>query len=156
MTMRTLLVSLLVLAAAAQTARAEDGVAGVYDIKIDEMADNCSPIPVILSNKTIRVDVKGTSLTVNLDTVPQMAGATAKNGRISAKTAKILPTTVAGLDGTYTIAGHVAPDKTLELVLVAEYSRSATKKAYCTQSWTLTGKKQGAAAAPAPPAPPAK
>ena len=154
--MRTLLVSLLVLTAAATTARAEDSVAGVYDIKIDEMADNCSPAPVVLSNKTIRLDVKGTSLTVNLETIPQMAGTTAKNGRISAKTAKIVPTTVAGLDGTYTIAGHVAPDRSLELVLVAEYSRNATKKAYCTQSWTLTGKKQSSDVPAPPPAKPVK
>ncbi len=136
------------LAAASSSARADDtvtGIAGVYDIKIDEMADNCSPPPVALQNKTIRLDLRAGVLLVNLETVPQLAGSAAKNGKLSAKTAKVMPTTVQGLDGKYTIAGHVTVDKAIELVLVAEYS--IAKKPYCTQSWTIAGKKQAAAAA---------
>jgi len=145
---KSALVVCVVVAAAASAARADDGVSGTYDIKIDEMANNCSPAPVALQQKTLRVDVKSSSLSVDIETIPMMSGNASKNGRISAKTAKVMPTTVGGLDGKYSIAGH-SNDKGLELVLVAEYSRSDTKKPYCTQSWTITGKKStGAPAAP--------
>jgi hypothetical protein len=111
-----------------------------YDIVVAESANNCTPTPpVTLSNKTIRIDTKGNSLTVNLDTIPEMVGTPAKNGRVTAKTAKFLASTFQGLDGKYEIAGKVGTgsDKTIDLVLVAEYRNSSTKKPYCTQSWTI-------------------
>jgi hypothetical protein len=139
-------------AASVARARPDDAsaVAGVYDIKIDVTENGCSPPPITLEQKSLRIDVKGGSLTVNIDTIPEMAGTPAKSGKVAAKTTKFKATTFQGLDGKYEIAGRVALDSGfLELVLVAEYQVSQTHKAYCTESWTIKGAKR-TAPAPAP------
>ena len=132
---------LMLLLALAPAARADDSVAGTFDVKVEEMADNCSPPPVALQTKSLTIEVKAGNVAVHIDTIPLLQGPASKvGGKVAAKTSKRMATTVTGLDGDYRIAGHVAPDRALELVLIAEYTRQDTKKAYCTQSWTITGK----------------
>ena len=123
---------------AASSARGDD-LAGNYDIKLDEMANNCSPPPIAFRAATLRLDVKQKSLTVNIETIPQMAGVAAANNKIEAKTLKVAPTTVQGLDAKYSIAGRLSEAGILDLVLVAEYS--AKGKPYCTQSWKVSGQR---------------
>src|SRR5512140_1482360 len=115
---RSVLVASFLLAAA--SAHADDSLAGSYDIKLEEMANNCSPPPIAFRAATLRLEIKGKSLTVNIETIPQMAGVASSNNKIEAKTLKVQPTTVQGLDAKYEIAGRQT-DAGLDLVLVADY-----------------------------------
>ena len=109
------------------------------------MATTCTPPPVTLarSKVTIATNAKKNSLTVNIDTIPEMAGVPQKGGKVNAKTVKgtngVVPTTVQGLDAKYSIAGKIEEGGMLQLVLVAEYIKHDDKKPYCTQSWNVTG-----------------
>ncbi|MEO8549673.1 MAG: hypothetical protein ABI678_06860 [Kofleriaceae bacterium] len=123
------------------SALAEDA-AGAYDVKFEEMGHNCTPPPVALgrSKLVIATNPKKSALTVNIDTIPEMAGVPQKGGKVNAKTVKgAVPTTVGGLDAKYSIAGKIEEGGMLQLVLVAEYIKHDDKKPYCTQSWNVTG-----------------
>ena len=141
----TVAVAVLLLVAALSSAAYADDVSGTYDVKFDEMGHNCSPPPVALgrSKLAIAINAKKSSLTVNIETIPEMAGVPQKGGKVNAKTIKgdkgVLPTTVQGLDAKYSIAGKVDDGGMLQLVLVAEYIKHDDKKPYCTQSWNVTG-----------------
>jgi hypothetical protein len=124
--------------AAALPAHADEAVVGNFDVKFEEMASNCTPPPVALGRGTVRIDVRKTSLTVNIETIPEMAGVVQKSGKINAKTIKVVGTTVVGLSGRYSVAGRVEGG-VLSVVLVAEYIRQDTNKPYCTQSWNVSG-----------------
>ena len=134
-TMRTTILLCMFLAA---PAFADDNVAGVYDVKFEEMASNCSPPPVALGRGKLTIDIKKSSLTVNTDLIPQLVGVPSKGGKINAKTTKVVGTTVVGLSGKYSVAGRV-DGAMLSLVLVAEYIKQADNKPYCTQSWNVSG-----------------
>jgi len=135
---------LALVAAASSTAFADDA-SGSFDVKFDEMATTCTPPPVTLarSKVTIAINAKKNSVTVNIDTIPEMAGVPQKGGKVNAKTVKgtngVVPTTVQGLDAKYSIAGKIEEGGMLQLVLVAEYIKHDDKKPYCTQSWNVTG-----------------
>jgi hypothetical protein len=134
--MKTLIaMAVLVVASSAHA----DGVAGVYDIKLEEMANNCSTPPIAMRAGTLRLEVKQKSLTANIETIPQMNGVASNNNKIEAKTPKVAPTTVQGLDAKYSIGGRLSDAGMLDLVLVAEYSTKG--KPYCTQSWRVSGQK---------------
>jgi hypothetical protein len=133
-----------VLVSLAGSAFAEDA-SGSYDVKFDEMATTCTPPPVALARSKVNIatNVKKNSLTVNIETIPEMAGVPQKGGKVNAKTIKgaagVVPTTVQGLDAKYSIAGKIEDGGMLQLVLVAEYIKHDDKKPYCTQSWNVTG-----------------
>ena len=135
----------LALVAAASSAAFADDASGSFDVKFDEMATTCTPPPVTLarSKVTIATNAKKNSVTVNIDTIPEMAGIPQKGGKVNAKTVKgtngVVPTTVQGLDAKYSIAGKIEEGGMLQLVLVAEYIKHDDKKPYCTQSWNVTG-----------------
>jgi hypothetical protein len=113
---------------------------GSYDVKFDEMGHNCNPPPVALGRSKLTIAQKKSSITVDIDTIPEMAGVTQKGGKINAKTVKgAVATTVQGLDARYSIAGKIDDGGILQLVLVAEYIKHDDKKAYCTQSWNVSG-----------------
>ena len=136
--MRTLF-ALVLVASLGSAARAEDA-AGSFDVKFDEMGHNCNPPPVALGRSKLTIATRKNSLVVNIDTIPEMAGVPQKGGKINAKTVKgAVPTTVAGLDAKYSIAGKIEEGGMLQLVLVAEYIKHDDKKPYCTQSWNVTG-----------------
>jgi hypothetical protein len=141
--MRSFLVLALV-AAASSVALAEDAT-GSYDVKFDEMATTCTPPPVALARSKVNIanNTKKNSLTVNIETIPEMVGIPQKGGKVNAKTVKgsngVVPTTVQGLDAKYSIAGKIEDGGMLQLVLVAEYIKHDDKKPYCTQSWNVTG-----------------
>jgi hypothetical protein len=141
--MRSFFVLALV-AAMSSVAFAEDA-AGSYDVKFDEMATTCTPPPVALARSKVNIatNVKKNSLTVNIETIPEMAGVPQKGGKVNAKTIKgaagVVPTTIQGLDAKYSIAGKIDDGGMLQLVLVAEYIKHDDKKPYCTQSWNVTG-----------------
>jgi hypothetical protein len=141
--MRTFLVfGVIAVAMMASPAFAGD-ISGPYDVKFEEMGTGCRPPPVALGRGKLSIESnpKHRSVTVNIETIPEMAGVPQKGGKVNAKTIKALPTTVQGLDAKYSIGGKVDDSGMLQLVFVAEYIRSDTKKPYCTQSWNVTGVK---------------
>jgi hypothetical protein len=135
--MRTTL-ALLMVVATASSAWADENVTGTFDVKFEEMASNCNPPPVALGRGKLTIDVKKDALTVNTDLIPQLVGVPGKNGKVNAKTNKIVGTTVVGLMGKYSVAGRVEGGM-VQLVLVAEYINEKDKKPYCTQSWNVNG-----------------
>jgi hypothetical protein len=134
--MRTLIIVLLVTA----PAFADVDPAGAYDVKFEEVGHNCDPPPVALtrSKLVVATNPRKNSLTVNVETIPEMVGVPEHGGKITATTIKVLATTVQGLDARYSVAGKV-DDGVVQLVLTAEYQRHDNHKPYCTQSWNVTG-----------------
>ena len=124
-------------------------ISGTYDVKFEEMSTNCSPPPVTYTRGALKLEIGKGSLRVNIDTIPQMVGIPAKSGKINAKTTKKLATTVQGLDGTYRVSGRVDETGVLQLVLVAEFTKTGETKTLCTQSWNLSGVRQATADKPA-------
>lgn len=120
----------------ASTAFADD-VAGTYDVKYEEVSNNC-PSPLAYAHGKLEIAVKGKQLTVDIDRTPLMIGTPAKGGKISAKS-RSGRTMLDGMDGTFSVAGRVTPDGMLTLLMVGEYTASG--KALCTQSWNVVGAK---------------
>src|SRR5262245_17467165 len=137
--------ALLLLAASTAPALADNKVDGLYEVKFEEMSTNCDPPRFAYARGTVKIDIGKASLRVNIDTIPQMAGVPGKSGKINAKTPKKTATTVQGLDGKYGVSGRVDDSGVLQLVLVAEFSKSGETKTLCTQSWNLSGVRQASA-----------
>jgi hypothetical protein len=135
--MRTILIVLGTLAVAAP-AFADENVVGVYDVKFEEAGSTCNPPPLTLAKGKLTIEIKKGSMTVNTDLIPIMTGVPQKNGKISAKTLKVVGTTIGGLSAKYSTAGRVDGGM-LQLVLTAEYIRQDTNKPYCTQAWNVAG-----------------
>jgi hypothetical protein len=138
MGMRTVVIASLLALATATPAFADENVTGNYDVKFEEAGSTCERNPVTLTKGKLVIDIKKSTLTVNIETIYQMVGVPQKNGKISAKTTKIVGTTVGGLSARYSIAGRVEGGM-LQLVLTAEYVRQDTNKPYCTQAWNVNG-----------------
>jgi hypothetical protein len=151
--MRTLrpAAALLFVGLLASPALAQGKVDGSYEVKFEEMSTNCDPPRFSYARGTVKIDTAKSSMRVNITTgasgamVPEMAGVPAKSGKINAKTPKKTATTVQGLDGKYSVSGRVDDGGVLQLVLVAEYTKSGETKTMCTQSWNVSGVRQAAA-----------
>jgi len=122
----------------AGNAHADDSVAGTYDVKYEEMSNNCTNVGMTLGRGVLKVEVKGSTLVIDIERIPLMNGVPAK-GKITARS-KVGPTSIQGLDGTFSVAGRAASDGFLQLVFVAEYQVKG--KPLCTQSWNISGVKQ--------------
>jgi len=133
--------ALLLLAALASPAAADNKVDGSYEVKFEEMSTNCDPPRFAYGRGVVKIETAKSSLRVNIETITQMVGIPGKSGKINAKTLKKLETTVKGLDGTYRVSGRVDETGVLQLVLVAEFTKSGETKTLCTQSWNLSGLK---------------
>ena len=133
--------SLIVLMLLSAPALADVDAAGNYDVKFEEVGQGCNPPPVALTRSKLMVatNPRRNSLTVNIDTIPEMVGVPERGGKIKAATLKVLATTVQGLDARYSVAGKVDDSGVVQLVLTAEYQRHDNHKPYCTQSWNVTG-----------------
>jgi hypothetical protein len=141
--------ALVVLGLAASPAAAET-VAGVYDVKYEQVSTNCQS-PLALPHGKLEVKTtKGAAITVEIAFAPGfrapiMSGSLGKNGKISAKS-KVGGTTVDGMNGVFSVAGKIAPEGMVTLVMVGEYS--AGGKALCSQSWNVVGSKSEPIAPP--------
>ncbi len=135
------ILSLAILAAVATPAFADDvATVGVYDVKYEEMSNNCTNVGMTLARGQLKIELKANTLVVDIERVPLMSGVPTKNGAVNAKS-KLGPTSIQGLDGTFSIGGRVAGSEgMLQLVFVAEYQ--AKGKPLCTQSWNVTGLRQ--------------
>ena len=125
----------LALVLAASPAHAD--VAGVYDVKYEEVSTNCTS-PLKYPHGKLEVKVKGTGVTVDIDRTPLMQGSVGKGGKISAKS-KLGNTSIEGMTGVFSVAGKVTADGVLAFVMVGEYT--AGGKPLCSQSWNVSGTK---------------
>ncbi|HEX2690955.1 MAG TPA: hypothetical protein VHN14_30285 [Kofleriaceae bacterium] len=127
---------MMVLAAAAP-AYADD-LAGAYEVKFEQVSTNCEHPLAYPQHGTIKIDVKGSDVQVDIERTPLMVGKSAKTpNKISAKSPKPGHTPVAGMDGVFSVAGRITSEGMLSLVLVGEYQTAG--KPLCSQSWNLSG-----------------
>lgn len=134
-------VASLLLALAAPSLAQE--VTGTYDVKFEEVANNCTTTGMSLGAGKLRIRKEKNQLVVDIERIPLMSGSPNKSGAVRA-TSKIVPTSIEKLDGKFSVAGR-ADAAALELVFVAEYYTKG--KPLCTQSWNVTGTKEGGEAA---------
>jgi hypothetical protein len=117
------------------SAPAHADVDGRYEVRFEEVANNCTNVGMSLARGQITVKKeKATAITVDIERIPIMSGATGKNGKLKASS-KLGATSVSGLDGKFSVAGSVADGK-VSLVFVAEYY--VKDKSVCTQSWNIS------------------
>jgi hypothetical protein len=111
------------------------GVAGVYDVKFEEVSTNCQA-PLRYPHGKLEIKVKGKTLTVDIMRTPVMTGSLGKGGKVSAKS-RSGATMMEGMKGVFSVAGKVTPEGMLSLVMVGEYT--AGGKPLCSQSWNVVG-----------------
>ena len=146
--MRTSQLALTFLSVMALAAPASaQNVVGSYEAKFEEMSTNCDPVRFTYTHSSVTISTVKSTLHVNIPTIPDLTGVPAKSGKINAKTTKKVATTIDGIDGKYHVSGRVDDNGVLELVLVAEFTRSDNGKPLCTQSWNLRGVRQSDAPA---------
>ncbi len=135
----------LALLAVAAPAHAQE-VIGAYDVKYEEIANNCTSTGMALRNGKLSIRQEKKQILVDIERIPLMKGSPSKTGAVRA-TSTVGETSIEKLDGKFSVAGRV--DAALALVLVAEYY--VDKKPLCTQSWNVTGTRAGSGdAKPAP------
>jgi len=135
LTSRSVVMALALLALAAP-AHADD-LAGSYDVKFEQVSTNCEHPVAYPPRGTLRIDVKGGDLQVDIDRTPLMIGKAAKPGKVSAKSPKPGHTPIEGMDGVFSVAGRITAEGMLSLVMVGEYQTAG--KPLCTQSWNVAG-----------------
>lgn len=126
----------LAVVTAAAPAHADDSVAGAYDAKFEQVASNCEHPIAFPQRGSIKIDIKGGDLQVDIERTPLMLGTPRKDGKINAKS-RLGHTPIQGMDGVFTVAGRITPEGMLSLSLIGEYQ--AGGKPLCTQSWNLSG-----------------
>jgi hypothetical protein len=136
-----LVLGLAVLAAAAP-AHADESIAGVYTVKFEQSSTNCEHPLAYPPHGTMKIDVKGADMQIDIERTPLMVGKAAKPGKVSAKSPKPGHTPVEGMDGVFSVAGRITTEGMLSLVMVGEYQTAG--KPLCTQSWNLSGLRAGA------------
>jgi hypothetical protein len=113
-------------------------VAGTYEVKYEEVSNNCtSPLRYPHGRLTVKVK-NGSAITVDIERTPLMQGSVTKAGKVSAKS-KSASTPVAGMNGVFSVAGKITPEGMLSLVMIGEYT--ADGRSLCTQSWNVAGSK---------------
>lgn len=120
---------------AAVPAYADDSVAGVYEVKFEEVANNCEH-PLRYERGLVKIEVKGGQLQVDIERTPLLVGSARKDSKVIAKS-RLGHTPIAEMDGVFSVAGRVTPEGMLGLTLVGEYQQ--TGRPLCTQSWNLSG-----------------
>ncbi|HEY0194972.1 MAG TPA: hypothetical protein VGC42_27855 [Kofleriaceae bacterium] len=137
----------LVVAPAA--ARADDPVAGQYDIKFEPVSTNCQSPLQYPQHGQLKIDVKGNDVQVDIERTPLMVGKAAKTGKLSVKSARPGHTMIEGMDGVFSLAGRISAEGMVSLVMVGEYTHAGAP--LCTQSWNLSGLRKSDAAPTAKP-----
>jgi hypothetical protein len=137
--MRTMSIVAVLTGVLLTTGVAHADVAGVYEVKYEEVPSNCTTHKLAYAPGTLAVKVKGTQMIVDIARTPEMIGAAPKNGKVSAKS-KLGSTMIQGMKGVFSVAGRITAEGTLYLVMTGEYS--ANGKPLCTQTWNISGAKQ--------------
>jgi hypothetical protein len=119
----------------ASAAHADD-MAGSYEVKFEQVSTNCEHPVAYPAHGSIKIEVKGSDLHVDIERTPLMTGKPTSNGKVSAKS-RPGHTPVEGMDGVFSVAGKISPDGILSLVMIGEYQSAG--KPLCTQSWNVSG-----------------
>jgi len=125
-------------AAAQKKERQRNEITGTFDVKFEEIANNCKDTGMRLRTCTFELTQKKRGLEVSFPLAPVMSGSVSRNGRFRADAAKGA-TATQGVAGKFSVAGRVAGD-VIQLVFIAEYFRG--KAPLCTQSWNASGIRQ--------------
>jgi len=131
-----MILGVAIVAAAAAPAFADD-LAGSYEVKFEQVSTNCEHPLAYPQHGSIRIDLKGADLQVDIERTPLMVGKQAKTGKVSAKSPRPGHTPIEGMDGVFSVAGRITGEGMLSLVMVGEYQTAG--KPLCTQSWNLSG-----------------
>ncbi|MBP9085271.1 MAG: hypothetical protein KBG15_04095 [Kofleriaceae bacterium] len=123
------------LVGATPLAMADETVEGVYEVRFEEVANNCTNVGMALGRGQLKVEKKKNNISVDIERIPVMNGVPGKNGKLRASS-KLGATSIAGLDGKFSVAGAITGGA-LSLVFVAEYY--VKDKSLCTQSWNVSG-----------------
>ncbi len=139
--MRTNLVRVFLVAAtlaspAVAVADAADTLVGRYEVAFEQVTSNCQSAGLTLAKDTVTVSKRAPGIAVDLPKVASMTGTAAKAGRLKASS-KLGKTSLAALDGKFSIVGTIDDAGKLDAVFVAEFF--ADGKPSCTQSWSATG-----------------
>ncbi|HET9627591.1 MAG TPA: hypothetical protein VFP84_39815 [Kofleriaceae bacterium] len=134
--------------AAATPALADDSLAGAYNVKFEQVSTNCSSPVSYPEFGLLKIAVKGADMQVDIERTPLMVGKVGKPGKVSVKS-KPGHTPISGMDGTFSLAGRISSEGMTSLVMVGEYTTGG--KPLCTQTWNLTGQRDGDKAAPGKP-----
>jgi len=127
--------ALALVIAAAAPAYADDSIAGMYEAKFEEVANNCDS-PLRYERGIVKIEIKGGQVQVDIERTPLMVGAMRKDAKVIAKS-RVGHTSMAEMDGVFSVAGRVTSEGMLALTLVGEYQRAG--RPLCTQSWNLSG-----------------
>lgn len=133
---RSVVLGLAMLAVAAP-AYADGDLTGSYEVKFEQVSTNCEHPLAYPQHGTIRIEIKGGNLQVDIDRTPLMVGKSAKTNKVSAKSPRAGHTPIQGMDGMFSVAGRITSEGMLSLVMVGEYQTAG--KPLCTQSWNLSG-----------------
>jgi hypothetical protein len=125
-----------VMLAAAAPAYADD-LTGSYEVKFEQVSTNCEHPLAYPLHGSLKIELKGGDVQVDIERTPLMIGKPAKPGKISAKSPRPGHTPVEGMDGVFSVAGRITSEGMLSLVMVGEYQTAG--KPLCTQSWNLSG-----------------
>jgi hypothetical protein len=117
---------------------AADDLAGSYEVKFEQVSNNCEHPIAYPQQGSLKIEVHGSNLQVDIERTPLMVGKLTKNGNISAKS-RPGHTPIQGMDGVFSVAGRITSEGTLSLVMIGEYQASG--KPLCTQSWNLSGRR---------------
>lgn len=128
-----------------QLAHAKDkndpsAILGTYDVRYEEVSSTCTTTSITLSRGTLKISKQKKKLLVRIERFPDMLGSP-RGAKIRAAS-KIESTSIDGLDGKFSVAGRV-DEGLIQLVMLGEYYVEG--RAYCAQTWNVTGKKQTAA-----------
>jgi hypothetical protein len=118
-----------------------DDAAGSYEVKFEQVSTNCEHPLAYPQHGSIKIEVKGSELKVDIERTPLMVGKPARTGnvnKVSARSPKPGHTPIEGMDGAFSVEGRITgEDGMLSLVMVGEYQTAG--KPLCSQSWNLTG-----------------
>jgi len=112
---------------------------GDYEVKFEQIANNCTDTGMSLSKGTFTLsEKKGGKLEISFPMTAVMFGRISDDGKFQAK-ADLGGTGIQGVQGKFSIAGRV-DDGLIQLVFIAEYYGSGKKpRPLCTQSWNASG-----------------
>jgi len=117
-----------------------DEPAGAYEVKFEQVSTNCEHPLAYPQHGSIKIEIKGNELQVDIERTPLMVGKPARAGsvnKVNARSPKPGHTPIEGMDGVFSVAGRISGEGMLSLVMVGEYQTAG--KPLCSQSWNLSG-----------------
>src|SRR5215470_13428128 len=86
-----------------------DDLAGSYEVKFEQVSTNCEHPIAYPQHGSLKIEVLGSELHVDIERTPLMVGKRTKNGNIRAKSPRPGHTPIQGMDGVFSVAGRITP-----------------------------------------------